>query len=217
MRRTRNKRQPYLCIEFLLFIGLVTIFGFNTYQRNLIWKTDHTLWSDVIRKFPHKDRPHVNLGNSYFEKGFLNRALTEYKRAIEINPMHPYAKTYYNLGVVYERKNIFNKAVDAYQRALSIEPDFLEALDNIGNTYLKMGLIDEAMKKYKMAISIKPDFPEPHWNLGLAYGKKGLLDKAILEFQKYFELRPNNVQAKTKIDDLQFQILTTCNPPKGKD
>ena len=206
MRRTRSKSLPYLCVEFLVFIGLVAVFGLTTYQRNLIWKTDHTLWPDVIRKFPHKDRPHVNLGNSYFEKGFLNQAIAYYKTAIKINPIQPYAKTYYNLGVAYEKKGMFNNATGAYQRALSIKPDFLEALDNMGNIYLKMGRIDKAIEKYKMAMSIKPDSPEPHWNLGLAYERKGMFDKAIREFQRYLHLRPDDAQALARIDNLLLQI-----------
>jgi len=203
-------------IELAVLMGLVMVSGTAAHQRNFVWKTDHTLWSDVVEKSHNKARPHVNLGNSYFEKGFLNQAIARYKTAIEINPIQPYAKPYYNLGVAYEKKGMFNNATGAYQRALSIKPDFLEALDNMGNIYLKMGRIDKAIEKYKMAVSIKPDSPEPHWNLGLAYERKGMFDKAIREFQRYLHLRPDDAQARARIDNLLLQIDASRKTKKEK-
>ncbi|MBC2695978.1 MAG: tetratricopeptide repeat protein [Desulfobacteraceae bacterium] len=193
-------------IESVVLASLVLLFGTVAYQRNFVWKTEETLWSDAVIKSTNKDRPHVNIGNSYFKKGLLDQAMVEYKMAVKINPVHPYAKTYYNLGVVYEKKGMFNDATDAYQQALTIKPGFLEALDNLGNTYLKMGHINKAIEKYKMAMSIKPDSPEPHWNLGMAYERKRIFDKAIFEFQKYLHLRPDDAQARAKIGNLLFQI-----------
>ena len=193
-------------IEILIILIISASYGFAAYQRNFVWINDFALWSDIVKKSPDKDRPHVNIGNSYFKKGLLNQAIAHYKTAIEINPIQPYAKTYYNLGVVYEEKSMFNNAIGTYRRALSIKPDFLEALDNLGNIYLKMGRTDEAIEKYKMAMSIKPDLPEPHWNLGLAYERKGIFDKAIREFQRYLHLRPDDAQARAKIGNLLLQI-----------
>ena len=192
-------------IEILIIVIISASYGFAAYQRNFVWKTEDTLWSDAVRKSPDKDRPHVNIGNSYFKKGLLNQAIAQYKTAIKINPIQPYAKTYYNLGVVYDKKGMFNNAIGAYQRAFSIKPDFWEALDNWGNIYLKTGRIDKAIEKYKMAMSIKPDSPEPHWNLGLAYERKGIFDKAIREFQTYLRLRPDDAQARARIDKLLLQ------------
>ena len=192
-------------IEIIVIVIISASYGFATYQRNFVWKTENTLWSDIVKKSPDKDRPHVNIGNSYFKKGFLNQAIAQYKTAIKINPTQPYAKTYYNLGVVYEEKSMFNNAIGAYRRAFSIKPDFWEALDNLGNIYLKTGRIDKAIEKYKMAMSIRPDSPEPHWNLGLAYERKGIFDKAIREFQRYLHLRPDDAQARVRIDNLLLQ------------
>lgn len=109
-------------IELAVLIGLVMVSGTAAHQRNFVWKTDHTLWSDVVEKSHNKARPHVNLGNSYFEKGFLNQAIARYKTAIEINPIQPYAKPYYNLGVAYEKKacSIMLQVLTSVRSALSL-------------------------------------------------------------------------------------------------
>ncbi len=108
-------------IELAALMGLVMVFGTTAYQRNIVWKTEDTLWSDIVKKSPDKDRPHVNLGNSYFKKGFLNQAIAHYKTAIKINPIQPYAK-YYNLGVAYEKKacSIMQQVLTSVRSASSL-------------------------------------------------------------------------------------------------
>lgn len=61
-----------LYIEFLIVTGLVVVFGLATYQRNLVWENNFSLWLDVVDKSVYKARPHLALGTSFMEKGLYD-------------------------------------------------------------------------------------------------------------------------------------------------
>ena len=46
------KRLIY--IEPVVLVSLLLVFAAAAYQRNLIWKDDLSLWSDVVKKSPTK-------------------------------------------------------------------------------------------------------------------------------------------------------------------
>ncbi|NCO67219.1 MAG: hypothetical protein GW873_01485 [Nitrospirae bacterium] len=42
-------RSQLLCwIEIAAITGSVVLYGWATYQRNLVWKDDLSLWSDIL-------------------------------------------------------------------------------------------------------------------------------------------------------------------------
>jgi len=73
-------------IELTVISITICLYSFGTYQRNIIWKDDLTLWQDVVKKSPYKSRSYVNLGIAYDRIGFPKKAIKEYQRAIRLNP-----------------------------------------------------------------------------------------------------------------------------------
>lgn len=57
-----------------------------TYQRNLLYQDPLFLWSDSVRKSPHKARPHNNLGYAYSLHGDWDRAIDEFRTAARLDP-----------------------------------------------------------------------------------------------------------------------------------
>ena len=58
-------------------------------------KTDQLQIDDyiaLIKENPYNDKLHYNLGLLYFQKGFVDMALEQYKKALEINPYNIYAQ-----------------------------------------------------------------------------------------------------------------------------
>jgi hypothetical protein len=45
-------------------VCVVLIFCAWTYERNVVWCSNVTLWADTVTKSPHKARPLNNLGNA---------------------------------------------------------------------------------------------------------------------------------------------------------
>jgi hypothetical protein len=57
-----------------------------TVGRNRVYANEVTFWSDAARKSPRKARPHNNLGYALYEAGDVDRALSEFRIALSLDP-----------------------------------------------------------------------------------------------------------------------------------
>jgi tetratricopeptide (TPR) repeat protein len=97
----------------LAFVAvLIVLLGILSFERNFIWDTKLSLWTDVAAKSPLKSRAHNNLGNCYALLGRLFEAIEEYKIALSLNKKN--IEAYYNLGMYLEEVGILNQAVYYY-------------------------------------------------------------------------------------------------------
>jgi tetratricopeptide (TPR) repeat protein len=101
-------------------------------------------------------------GNSYFEDGRYNEALTEYQAALAINPDHIHAergkaRSLMQLGRSSEALAVFDDLVKKY-------PDFAASYANRGILYDRMGRFQAAMQDYEKALQLDPNLADgPHW------------------------------------------------------
>jgi len=205
------EHRLYLPIAgFSLFLtsGLVALFGkynprtmaavfalliiFNsalTYARNSVWKDELTLWSDTIRKSPHKARPYAGRGNAYGRKGDLDQAILDYNRAIENRPY--YIEAYSNRGSAYAQKGDLDRALLDFSKAIEGKPDYADAYSNRGSVYAQKGDLGKAISDYSKVLEISPYCAEAYNGRGSAYARKGDLDRAILDCTKAIEIKPD--------------------------
>ncbi|MBI4689826.1 MAG: tetratricopeptide repeat protein, partial [Nitrospirae bacterium] len=83
-----GSRLPLVTGHALLAV-IIIVLSIATYQRNLVWKDKISLWEDVIIKSPLKDRAHNNLGDVYYNKGWIDKAIEHYRIALKIRPDYP--------------------------------------------------------------------------------------------------------------------------------
>jgi tetratricopeptide (TPR) repeat protein len=172
----------------VLLVLIVVVLTGTTFVRNRVWGNEITLWEDVVKKSPEKERGHNNLGLAYESRELLEKAIKEYKIAIKLNPYFPNA--HYNLAGAYISQGAHSKAIRHYEIA-SNDPYFrLTAYNNLGNIYSMQGLLDKAIKQYKRALRFDPEFSSAHYNLGLAYKSIGLMEKANKHFSIAMRLDP---------------------------
>ena len=99
-----------------------------TLARNPVYHDAVSLWEDAVAKadFPYT---HYNLGESYYEKGYLDflsprrpGAVAELEKSLAMDPRHPYAfAAHATLGKYYlrpERRNLV-KAVEHFRAAVA--------------------------------------------------------------------------------------------------
>ena len=76
---------------------------------------------------------YYNRGNAYEKKGQYDKAISDFTKAIEINPRH--ADACYNRGVVYYYKKDYEKALDDFYKAqklgLDVPPGIFELLHEL--------------------------------------------------------------------------------------
>jgi len=189
-------------IELLALISLLLLYGLSAYQRNLVWKDDVALWSDVVKKSPEKARPRNNLGVGFNKKGLPHEAISSLKEALRLKP--GYMDAYVNLGNSYIKIGIIDEAISAYIEALTLKPDDVNAQINLAGAYGTKGLLDKAIYILKRLVEAEPHEPLAHYNLGIAYNLKGLKELAVMELKEVIRLEPGNIRALYYLGEIEL-------------
>ena len=103
---------------------------------------------------------YLNQGIAWEKKGHFDQAISDYNKAIKINPR--YAEPYNNRGIVYANKGKFNKAISDYNKAIEIDPRLGRAYKNRAGAYYSKGEYDKALddvrKAQSLGLQVHPGF-----------------------------------------------------------
>jgi len=172
--------------EFKRFAIIMTVivvtFSYLAFQRNKVWQTGVTLWSDAVRKSPHKARPYYNLGVDYYANNQDDLAFENYNEALKHDPQ--YVDAYNNRGILHQRQQAYDLALADFNKVIAIKPGFLRAYVNRGIVYKLKGQWDLALADYNMAIKFKPNLEEAYNNRGILYKDRRQYDLALDDFNK---------------------------------
>jgi tetratricopeptide (TPR) repeat protein len=193
----RPRLQSSLCAGLLLILGLAS------WQRALVYESNARLWTDTLTKNPDSWLGRNNLGDALLQKGQVDEALEQFKKALEIYPN--YLEARYNLGNALLQKGQLGEAIAQYDKALEINPDSAETRHNLGNALLQEGRLDEAIAQYDKALEINPKYAEIRYNLGNALLQKGQLDEAIAQYNKAVEISPDSAGARNNLGNALLQ------------
>src|ERR1700730_613149 len=94
--------------------------GYATYQRNKAWRTEESLWHDVVMKSPGNARGLMNYGNTLMAKGDYTGALDYFHRAQALAPFYPVL--FVNLGVAEGATGQVLEAEQHFKEALRLAP-----------------------------------------------------------------------------------------------
>lgn len=193
--KNKNKAVSFvvLCLCYISSLSVLT------YARNNVWKTDKSLWADVIKKSPHKIRPYINYGYACTQEKNYPDALRAFDQAIntydqkqrsgllpdDINLQDSnIAGAYANRGFAYATMGNVSAALADYAHALSIDPHHALTYFNRGTLYLEQEKYEDAISDFEHALYYKPYFVEGLLNCGIAYSKKGDQYTAIMLYEK---------------------------------
>ena len=106
------------------------------------------------------------LGWTYSMRGRLEEAITECKRALEIDP--DFGNPYNDIGAYLIEKGELDEAIPWFQKAMHAKryesPAFPHL--NLGRVYEKKGDWTEAIASYKQALALNPDYVLAKRSLG---------------------------------------------------
>lgn len=146
--RQRWENSRFLaCSILVLFVLCVVSSGLWTYQRNRVWATEESLWSDAMKKSPALARPYLALAESSWRKGQDELALMLYKESLKRKDASQDTAKYlafHNMAHIYFRLRELKKAEHYYKKALEIKPDSKQALYNLAYTLVLDGQYAEA-------------------------------------------------------------------------
>jgi protein O-mannosyl-transferase len=174
------------------------------------WHDSETLWKHSLAVTEDNDFPHFGLGDVHLARGELDKALAEFRLALDRRPNSPYA--YNDIGLVLTKMGRLDEAVDHFNAAIHILPNFPTAHYNLGNALMQKGQINDAIKEFEHELALQPDHAAARCNLATALLNQGQLNQAIAQYERTIELRPDYAEAYY---DLGNCYLQQGNPEKA--
>lgn len=177
-----------LPIYFLVLIGL-------TVQRNTIWENNIVFMTDIIQKnpeVPYLYRAYGTRANALVSNNQLIEALTDYKKAVELNPSE--ALTYLNRSLLHTRMNHYSEAITDLNTAIKLQP-------NAAMMYVKRALAKYALQDNTGALHDVERAMELNQNLTEAYNLRGILRFSFNDYQG----AKNDFDEAIKLDPLNSE------------
>ncbi|HEX4145381.1 MAG TPA: tetratricopeptide repeat protein [Pirellulales bacterium] len=156
------------------------------YRRGMSW----FIWADLLN----------SLGSALAEKGELEEAAAQLRRAVELDPS--YANAYDNLGIVLFRQGRLDEAAGNYRRAIELEPRFAKPHFDLANLLLVQTNVDEAAIHFRRAIELDPQHEFAHLGLAAILAEQGRIDEAIAEHRAALEIAPGEMVARQGLEHL---------------
>lgn len=134
---SRLKSRSFCVAGATLLVVLSLVLALVSHQRNEVWRTEFTLWEDVIRKSPEKARGYNNLGMLYGAVGLNRKAIENLRAAVRLEP--DYSKARFNLGLIFLQENLIAEANEQFREAVRIDPKDLQARQFLNYTLQMKG------------------------------------------------------------------------------
>ncbi len=157
-----------------------------------------------VRQNSYLDTAHANLARFLFSQDRYDEAVTEYEKAVELNPAEG---NRYALGQAYLRTDEYGKAEEQFMQVLRMAPDDPAPHLGLGQTYAAQGRYEIAIEEFKAAIDKKWDFYDAYAEMGYAYADMGEIDLAQGLFEFLEEKAP-------ELADLLSRYIYKADPAK---
>ncbi len=177
--------------------AVTAVFAFAAYERNQVWSDPLELWSDTVRKSPHKSRPAFQLAYTYFAAGRCAEASSEYEKASHLEK--PDYTLYIDWALACDCAQQPGAALEKLQQALALEKN-AHAYAVIGMVHAKQNQRPEALEALNQAEKLDPNFEATYVYRGNVYMLQNDFDKAEADFTRALALNPADMAARHGLD-----------------
>jgi len=184
------KKIMLTIIGWLLISGSIIFFSTLTIIRNPVWKSNISLYQDVLKYNKNSARVYNNLGNAYAKTGEQKKAFSCYKKALQIAPN--FVETHNNLGILYKNQGNYDQALAEYTIVKNLDPNYITVYHNLGVLYNIMGRYSLAIQSYQEGIKKNPRNSFAYSNLSHVYINTGLYRLSIEACEEAIRLDPSN-------------------------
>lgn len=181
--------------------------GLCTFERNRVFRSGITLWTDAVAKSPGNSRAHNNLGSALLEQGRIEAAQEHFAIALQLDPN--YAEAMGNWASALIRQGKLDAAAVDLRHTLQLAPRNAPAHYNLGLIALRQGDPIAAAAAFRAAVALDPGMAEAHYNLGLALLQAHDAGAAAQEFRAAIDLNPEHAGA---LNNLAWVLATSANP-----
>jgi protein O-mannosyl-transferase len=184
-----NKKIMDYVVIFLVVI--ITLYSYLSYQRNIVWHNDGTLWTDSVRKSPENSRAWNNRGLYFLKKDQHEIAIKNFSKAIELKPNYaePYSNRATSLFFIQE----YERSLSDFNKCIEINPKIPDIYANRANVFMILNDYKSAIDDLNRVKNSQPDDPYSYIGLARSYREINDYPNAIVNYEKFLELDPKNI------------------------
>jgi len=124
-------------------------------------------FQEAARRAPRDERPLLQLGSLYLQRGQLDEAVHAYREALRLSPGLPQAQL--GLASALQRKGEVAEARRLFEAVLKKNPQTIEGVLLLADLCAEQKLYPEAIGYYDEALRQRPDLAVAHNNLAWLY------------------------------------------------
>lgn len=167
-----------------------TSLGLIRFQYDWDWRGAEEGFREAIRINPSYAPAHHYFADFLKAMGRFEEALTEIRRAQELDPLNLAINT--GVGHVLYLSREYDRAIDQYRKAVDLDPSFMLTHVWFGRPYLEKGMYQEAIAELETAVKLSGEGTLALGMLGHGLASAGRVEQAEEVLEKLFE------RAKTK-------------------
>jgi hypothetical protein len=157
-------------------VALMLVFGSLTFMRASVWKNSISLYSDIIKKYPHSFVALNSLGAEYMLTKNYDMSLRYLNAAINENT--EYYKGYYNRGLLYAQTDRMKNALRDFDKAIALK-QYSKAYVARANAYYILKDFPKAISDAEAVLKTDANNPKANYVLANCYDDLNQLDKAL--------------------------------------
>lgn len=178
-------------------------------------------YSGAIALRPDSMLPHLRLGETYRQRGDLEAAASDFRKAAALDPSATRPLDQWG-DVLYEQQR-YARAAEIYDARLRLDDRSAAIRYRLALAQYRDGNLDGALASLRKAIALDERLAEAHYLMGLCFSEKGRSADAIAAFEKAIERNPSLIPAHEELADLyrkagksndelqQLQVLATLD------
>lgn len=134
-------------------------------------------------------------GSELYRQGKWDKALEEFKVAVEGNPNDLYSQ--FQLAYSYEQKGQLDNAFNQYKEILKIKKESADAHYSMGRILVQKKELDKAITEFETAAKMDSDFTSVRVDLANAYTQKKDFEKALATYDELEKIMSNTGKPDT--------------------
>ncbi|HEX8708189.1 MAG TPA: protein kinase [Pyrinomonadaceae bacterium] len=150
--------------------------AFTTVCYDWDWVASEQRFKRALELNPNYGLTHQWYSNLLAARGRFDEAITEMKRAQQINPLSVIDQTM--TGWTYYHARQYEMAIEELQKALQMDRNFGNAHMILGAVYAEVGMYDEAISMVNRSLELMEGSAVPMWVLGYTLAASGRRQKA---------------------------------------
>lgn len=177
-------------------VVLLGALGWGTYQRNAVWESEATLWSDVMAKSPLNGRAFMNFGLTRLAQEDPLSAVNYLVRGAALSPHDPDIAI--NLARTYDMLSRSTEAETHFKRAIADAPSYSPAYSAYGQWLEAQERLPESLDMARKAIGLDPYDLAAHRTVMDVIAQQHLwidLKRAANETLRFYPQDPDGMRA----------------------